>query len=100
MEIKKRQSMKQKQGMMCNTVFTKTRIIEGGDEADSVVYNKTLDRIDFTELRNVHQERELRRQQEFEEVSLKIKVESSLFLLLFITNNCNIIMRRSSIRTR
>ena len=65
-----------------------------------MVYNKTLDRIDFTELRNVHQERELRRQQEFEEVSLKIKVESSLFLLLFITNNCNIIMRRSSIRTR
>ena len=52
-----------------------TSIIEGGDEADSVVYSKTLDRIDFTELRNVHQERELRRQQEFEEVSLKIKVE-------------------------
>ena len=65
-----------------------------------MVYSKTLDRIDFTELRNVHQERELRRQQEFEEVSLKIKVEPSLFLLLFITNNCNIIMRRSSIRTR
>ena len=77
-----------------------TSIVEGGDEADSVVYSKTLDRIDFTELKNVHQERELRRQQEFEEVSLKIKVESSLFLLLFITNNCNIIMRRSSIRTR
>ena len=47
-----------------------------------MVYSKTLDRIDFTELRNVHQERELRRQQEFEEVSLKIKVESSLFLCL------------------
>ena len=77
-----------------------TSIVEGGDEADSVVYSKALDRIDFTELKNVHQERELRRQQEFEEVSLKIKVESSLFLLLFITNNCNIIMRRSSIRTR
>ena len=65
-----------------------------------MVYNKTLDRIDFTELRNVHQERELRRQQEFEEVSLKIKVEPSLFLLLFITYNCHIIMRRWSIRTR
>ena len=50
-----------------------------------MVYNKTLDRIDFTELRNVHQERELRRQQEFEEVSLKIKVGLSLFLLLFMT---------------
>ena len=56
-----------------------------------MVYSKTLDRIDFTELRNVHQERELRRQQEFEEVSLKIKVEPSLFLLLFITYNCHII---------
>ena len=77
-----------------------TRIIEGGDEADSVVYSKTLDRIDFTELRNVHQERELRRQQEFEEVSLKIKVESCLFLLLFITHVCYVIMRRWSIRTR
>ena len=75
-----------------------TWIIEGGDEADSVVYSKTLDRIDFTELRNVHQERELRRQQEFEEVSLKIKVEPSLFL--FITHNYHIIMRRWSIRTR
>ena len=100
MEIKKRQSMKQKQGMMCNTVLIITRIIEGGDEADSVVYSKTLDRIDFTELRNVHQERELRRQQEFEEVSLKIKVESSLFLLLFMTNVYHVIMRRWSIRTR
>ena len=50
-----------------------------------MVYSKTLDRIDFTELRNVHQERELRRQQEFEEVSLKIKVGLSLFLLLFMT---------------
>ena len=79
------------------TVFTITGIIEDGDEADSVVYNKTLDRIDFTELRNVHQERELRRQQEFEEVSLKIKVE---FLLLFITYVCHVIMRRWSIRTR
>ena len=97
MEIKKRQSMKQKQGMMCNTVLIITRIIEGGDEADSVVYSKTLDRIDFTELRNVHQERELRRQQEFEEVSLKIKVE---FLLLFITYVCHVIMRRWSIKTR
>ena len=67
-----------------------TRIIEGGDEADSVVYSKTLDRIDFTELRNVHQERELRRQQEFEEVSLKIKVESSSLLLLFITYVCHV----------
>ena len=85
---------------MFNIVFTMTRIIEGGDEADSVVYSKTLDRIDFTELRNVHQERELRRQQEFEEVSLKIKVKFSLFLLLFITYNCLIIMRRWSIRTR
>ena len=65
-----------------------------------MVYNKTLDRIDFTELRNVHQERELRRQQEFEEVSLKIKVESSLFLLLFMTHVCYVIMRRWSIRTR
>ena len=63
-----------------------------------MVYNKTLDRIDFTELRNVHQERELRRQQEFEEVSLKIKVEPSL--LLFITHHCHIIMKRWSIRTR
>ena len=85
---------------MFNIVFTMTRIIEGGDEADSVVYSKTLDRIDFTELRNVHQERELRRQQEFEEVFLKIKVKFSLFLLLFITYNCLIIMRRWSIRTR
>ena len=75
-----------------------TKIIEGGDEADSVVYSKALDRIDFTELRNVHQERELRRQQEFEEVSLKIKVEPSLFL--FITYHYHIIMRRWSIRTR
>ena len=65
-----------------------------------MVYSKTLDRIDFTELRNVHQERELRRQQEFEEVSLKIKVEPSLFLLLFITHVCYVIMRRWSIRTR
>ena len=65
-----------------------------------MVYSKTLDRIDFTELRNVHQERELRRQQEFEEVSLKIKVESSLFLLLFMTNVYHVIMRRWSIRTR
>ena len=77
-----------------------TSIVEGGDEAGSVVYSKTLDRIDFTELRNVHQERELRRQQEFEEVSLKIKVEPSLFLLLFITCSCHIILRRWSIRTR
>ena len=73
-------------------------INQGGDEADSVVYSKTLDRIDFTELRNVHQERELRRQQEFEEVSLKIMVEPSLFL--FITYHGHIIMRRWSIRTR
>ena len=65
-----------------------------------MVYSKTLDRIDFTELRNVHQERELRRQQEFEEVSLKIKVEPSLFLLLSITYNCHINMRRWSTRTR
>ena len=63
-----------------------------------MVYSKTLDRIDFTELRNVHQERELRRQQEFEEVSLKIMVEPSLFL--FITYHGHIIMRRWSIRTR
>ena len=55
-----------------------------------MVYSKTLDRIDFTELRNVHQERELRRQQEFEEVSLKIKVESSSLLLLFITYVCHV----------
>ena len=65
-----------------------------------MVYSKTLDRIDFTELRNVHQERELRRQQEFEEVSLKIKVEPSFFVLLFITYHCHIIVRRWSIRTR
>ena len=47
---------------------------KGGDEPDSVVYSKALEKIDFTELRNFHQEREQRRQQELEEVSLKIKV--------------------------
>ena len=47
---------------------------KGGDETDSVVYSKALEKIDFTELRSFHQEREQRRQQELEEVSLKIKV--------------------------
>ena len=48
---------------------------KGGDEPDSVVYSKALEKIDFTELRSFHhQEREQRRQQELEEVSLKIKV--------------------------
>ena len=51
---------------------------KGGDEPDSVVYSKALEKIDFTELRNFHQEREQRRQQELEEVSLKIKVDLRL----------------------
>ena len=53
---------------------------KGGDETDSVVYSKALEKIDFTELRSFHQEREQRRQQELEEVSLKIKVEFTLIL--------------------
>ena len=62
-EMKKRQSMRRELG---------------GDETDSVVYSAALEKIDFTELRSFQEEKEQRRMQELEEVSLKIKVGGSV----------------------
>ena len=81
--------MKQNQGktdkgLLSKGIFTIYNLLlyislkTGGDEPDSVVYSKALEKIDFTELRSFQEEREQRRMQELEEVSLKIKVGSSV----------------------